>query len=212
MSHRSTPWIEIAVLIVLTAFLLGGAAGVPFHPDESSWLFQSRDLEGVFTRPLSLAWRPAARDTPELSYRLLNAPLAKYILGTARLAAGFSAASVGTDWSWSRSWDENVADGALPAQGLLAAARRASALLLIPAVVALYFCGRAVGGRGTGVAAAIFLGTNALVLLHGRRAMAEGALTLAICLALVGLIYADRHPWLAGLAAGVAFARHRRRL
>jgi hypothetical protein len=36
--------------------------------------------------------------------------------------------------------------------------------------------------------------------------MAEGALTLAVCLALLGLLYADRHAWLAGLAAGLAFA------
>jgi 4-amino-4-deoxy-L-arabinose transferase-like glycosyltransferase len=206
MRGRGYPWLEIVLLAVLAAFLLLGAAGVPFHPDETSWLFQTRDLEAVLSRPLALAWRDGAPPTPELTYRLLNAPLAKYILGTARWAAGVPAGSVENDWAWSNSWDENVAAGALPAEGLLAAARLASALLLIPAVVALYFCGRALGGRGTALAAAIFLATHALVLLHGRRAMAEGALIFAICLALLGLLYADRHPWLAGLAAGLAFA------
>jgi 4-amino-4-deoxy-L-arabinose transferase-like glycosyltransferase len=141
-----------------------------------------------------------------MTYRLLNAPLAKDVLAAARWIAGAPASAVATDWSWSASWDENVAAGALPGPGVLAAARTASAGLVVVAVVALYFCGTALAGRGTGLAAAILLGTNALILLHGRRSMAEGALTAAVCLALLGLIHADRHPWLAGLAAGAAFA------
>jgi 4-amino-4-deoxy-L-arabinose transferase-like glycosyltransferase len=198
--------LEGALLVLLTAVLLGGAARVPFHPDESSWLFQSRDLESLMARPLSLAWRATSEPSPEVTYRLLNAPLAKYVLAVGRLAAGYPAVTVATDWNWSASWGENVTAGALPDAGLLAAARLASALLLVPAVIAMYFSGRAVGGRAAGVAAAVFLGTNALVLLHGRRSMAEGALTLAVCLALLGALHADRHPWLAGAAAALAFA------
>ncbi len=206
MKSGGYPWIELAALVLFSLFVIGGASGVPFHPDESSWLFQSRDLEGLLTDPASLAWRSDARPPQELTYRLLNAPLAKYILGAARLAAGFPASSVDSDWDWTKTWEENVAAGALPSERLLQDARRTNALLLIPAVIALYLCGRALGGRTTGLAAALLLATNALVLLHGRRAMAEGALTLGVCLALLGLLYADRHPWLAGLAAGVAFS------
>ena len=206
MKGTPYPWIEIAALLLFSIFLVGGASGVPFHPDESSWLFQSRDLEGLLSDPASLAWRRDVGATQDLTYRLLNAPLAKYILGAARLAGGFPATAVDSDWDWTKAWEENVRAGALPSERLLRDARRASALLLIPAVIALYLCGRALGGRTTGLAAAILLATNALILLHGRRAMAEGALTLGICLALLGLLYADRHPWLAGLAAGLAFS------
>jgi 4-amino-4-deoxy-L-arabinose transferase-like glycosyltransferase len=206
MIRRGFPWVEGALLVLLAAILVSGAARVPFHPDETSWLFQSRDLESLVSSPLSLAWRETSATTPELTYRLLNAPLAKYVLGAARLVAGYPAASVATDWNWSLSWEPNVSAGALPDDGLLAAGRVASALLLLPAVIAMYFSGRAVGGRGAGLAAAVLLGLNALVLLHGRRAMAEGALTLAVCLALLGSLHADRHPWLAGAAAGLAFA------
>ena len=206
MKRMGFPWLEIVLLVTLSVFLLGGAAGVPFHPDETSWLFQSRDLEALLARPQSLAWRGRLEPSPEMTYRLLNAPLAKDVLAAARWIVGIPASAVAVDWSWSSSWDENVAAGALPPPGVLAAARTASAGLVVLAVAALYLCGRALGGRGTGLAAAILLGTNALVLLHGRRSMAEGALTLAVCLALLGLLYADRHPWLAGLAAGLAFA------
>ena len=206
MKRMGFAWLEIVLLVALSVFLLSGAAGVPFHPDETSWLFQSRDLEALLSRPLSLAWRGLLEPSPEMTYRLLNAPLAKDVLAAARWIVGVPASAVAVDWSWSKSWDENVAAGALPPPGVLAAARTASAGLVVLAVVALYLCGRALGGRGTGLAAAILLGTNALVLLHGRRSMAEGALTLAVCLALLGLLYADRHPWLAGLAAGLAFA------
>jgi 4-amino-4-deoxy-L-arabinose transferase-like glycosyltransferase len=206
VKHVAYPWLEVVLLVALAAFLLGGAAGVPFHPDETSWLFQSRDLEAFLARPQSLAWRGGFEPSPEMTYRLLNAPLAKDVLAAARWIAGAPASAVAVDWSWSASWDDNVAAGALPAPGVLAAARAASAGLVLLAVVALYFCGTALAGRGTGLASSILLGTNALVLLHGRRSMAEGALTFAVCLALLGVMHADRHPWLAGLAAGAAFA------
>jgi 4-amino-4-deoxy-L-arabinose transferase-like glycosyltransferase len=206
MNSRGYPWVEFAILLLLSVYIVSGAAQVPFHPDESSWLFQSRDLEGLVSDPASLAWRRGVEPDQEMTYRLLNAPLAKYVLGAARVAAGFPASTVESDWHWGKTWEENVLADALPPEGLLHAARRASALLLIPAVIAIYFCGRALGGRTTALVAAILLATNALVLLHGRRSMAEGALTLGVCLALLGLLYADRHPWLAGLAAGLAFS------
>lgn len=160
----------------------------------------------LFRYPGSLAWTAEAPPSADLTYRLLNAPLAKYILGAARLAAGIPSTAVAHDWDWTLSWDDNIAASAMPSPSLLLASRIASALLLIPAIVAMYFSGRALGGRSTAILAALLLATNALVLLHGRRSMAEGALTLGVCLALLGLLHADRHPWLAGAAAGLAFA------
>ena len=206
MRGWGTLWVELVALLLLSIFIVGGASRIPFHPDEASWLFQSRDLEDLISDPSSLAFRSNVEPTQETTYRLLNAPLAKYVLGAARMAAGYPASSVDSDWLWTKTWEDNVAAGALPDEGLLRAVRRASALLLIPAIIALYSCGRALGGRMTGLAAAALLATNALVLLHGRRSMAEGALTLGISLALLGLLHADRHPWLAGLAAGLAFS------
>ena len=206
MSVLRYPRLEIVLFVLLAVFLLAGAASVPFHPDETSWLYQSRDLEALFRAPASLPWRTETPPSQDLTYRLLNAPLAKYVLGAARLAAGYPAETVSTDWDWTQSWDENTRASALPSPGLLAAGRVASTLLLVSSLVPIYFAGRALGGRASGLGAALLLATNALALLHGRRSMAEGALILGVSLALLGLFYADRHPWLAGIASGLAFA------
>ncbi|HMK07799.1 MAG TPA: glycosyltransferase family 39 protein [Anaerolineales bacterium] len=206
MSRAGRWWPEVVLLALLSGFVVLGADSVPFHPDETSWLFQSRDTEILLTQPLALAWRSDSPASAEMTYRLLNAPLAKYVFGAARALIRAPASDVAVDWDWSRSWEENVAAGALPPSRVLAAARVASAVLVALAVVVLYLCGRFLAGRGAGLAAAALLATNALALLHGRRAMAEGALTFAICLALLGLLHADRHPWLAGVATALAFA------
>ena len=200
---RSTA-VEAALFAVLSIFLLSGVDQVPFHPDESSLLFQSRDLEALVTRPLDLAWAPGPAPNSEMTYRLLNAPLAKYVLGLARALAGYGPDSVSVDWDWSKSWGQNVVAGALPSAPLLHAARTASTVALLGAVIALYFAGRKAGGRAAGLAAALLFGLNALSLLHGRRAMAEGTMLLGVAAATLGLLVADRRPFLAGLAVALA--------
>jgi 4-amino-4-deoxy-L-arabinose transferase-like glycosyltransferase len=200
---RSTA-VEAALFAVLSIFLLSGVDQVPFHPDESSLLFQSRDLEAIVTRPMDMAWVPGQAPTPEMSYRLLNAPLAKYVLGLARVLAGYGPDSVSVDWDWSKGWDENVVSGALSPAPLLHGARTASTVALLGATIALYFAGRKAGGRAAGLAAALLFGFNALALLHGRRAMAEGTMLLGIAAAALGLLIADRRPFLAGLAVALA--------
>jgi 4-amino-4-deoxy-L-arabinose transferase-like glycosyltransferase len=200
---RSTA-VEAALFAVLSIFLLSGVDLVPFHPDESSLLFQSRDLEALVTGPLSMAWTPGNAPTPEMTYRLLNAPLAKYVLGVARRLAGYGPDSVSVDWDWSKSWGQNVVAGALPPAPLLHGARTASTVALLGAVIALYLAGRKAGGRAAGLAAALLFGLNALSLLHGRRAMAEGTMLFGVAAATLGLLAADRRPFLAGLAVALA--------
>ncbi len=204
MRSLRQPWPELVLLAVAAIWILSGAGSTPFHPDEASLLFQSRDLELLLSDPAEMAWSNSSASSPELTYRLLNAPLPKYVLGLGRWAVGAAAGEVDVDWDWSMSWSANQAAGALPDQRTLAGPRLASASMVVLAVVALYFAGRILGGRSTGIAAALFLATNALVLLHGRRAMAEGVLILGVSAAVVGLLAADRRPWLSGLAAGIA--------
>lgn len=203
------PAITWGLFIALAVFMLLGVGSVPFHPDETSLLYQSRDLEALFTRPLSLAYEPSEPLDLAGEYRALNAPLSKYVLGAGRLAAGYGPSTVSIDWDWGRTWQENVQRGAMPPQGAMLGARVASTLVMLLGLVAVYFVGEAVDGKLVGGTAAVILGTNALALVHGRRAMAEGTLVLGIALALLGAIHARRRPWLVGLAAAVAFtAKH----
>jgi 4-amino-4-deoxy-L-arabinose transferase-like glycosyltransferase len=206
--NRSTA-VPAIILTLLLAFLFLGVGRVPFHPDETSLLYQSRDLELYLSDPRSMVWSEAGRGRAEQDYRALNAPLSKYVLGIGRRLAGHGADEVGVDWDWSLSWEENRSRGALPAAEVLLPARLASTSLVAAAVLLMYLCGLRLGGRFTGLAAALLLGLNALVLLHGRRAMAEGTLIFAVCLGLWGILQADRRPWLAGLATALAFsAKH----
>jgi 4-amino-4-deoxy-L-arabinose transferase-like glycosyltransferase len=156
-----------------------------------------------------MVWQEARRAEAEQQYRALNAPLSKYVLGLGRSLAGHGPAEVSVDWNWSLTWEQNRARGAVPAEPVLSSARAASTALLAVSLVLMYLCGLRIGGRSLGLLAAILLGLNALVLLHGRRAMSEGTLIFAVCLAMWGMLRTDRRPWLAGLATALAFcAKH----
>ena len=124
--------VEAALLAALSIFVLSGIDRVPFHPDEASLLFESRDLESLLARPLDMAWDPLKPSSAEMTYRLLNAPLPKYVLGLGRALAGFGPETVAVDWDWSKTWTQNAIAGALPPRDLLAAARTASATRASP--------------------------------------------------------------------------------
>jgi hypothetical protein len=197
-------------ILLLTLFALSGAGEVPFHPDESTYLFMSADFDLYLRAPLSLAWDPARPADPQTPadwrqrYRLLDAPLTRYLLGAGRTVAGLPA--LPADWNWGKTWEENRQAGAQPAAGLLAAGRAAVTLLLPLTLFFLYLSGSIIGGRWTGLLAVLFLGLNALIQLHARRAMTEGALVFGVSFALWSFLQGDRRAWLAGMGAALAFA------
>jgi 4-amino-4-deoxy-L-arabinose transferase-like glycosyltransferase len=209
------------IALALSAFYLGGTQFVPFHPDESTYLFMSVDFEALWRNPTALIYS-AEKDTPALRrlpnnqlpgdvlrqrYRALDAPLTRYLVGVGLSLAGQTAP--GVDWDWSLDWESNRQAGALPSNEMLLAGRLAVVLLLPFSMLLLYASGRQAGSPLTGLLAVALLGINGLVMLHTRRAMAEGALVFCVALALYGFIRGDRQPWLAGLGAALAFnAKH----
>ncbi len=208
MNSASRPSLLPILLLALAAlaFHLWGIPGVPFHPDETSILYQSRDLELLFSEPRSLLWDPEAEDTLDQTYRSLNAPLPKYVVGLGRLLSGTEPRTQDVDWDWSADWSENVLKGALPPDRMLYGARAAGTLLLPFSMLFLYLTGSRLGGGFVGIASALLLAFHALILLHTRRAMAEGVLAFGVTFALWSALLADRKPWLAGLASAVAFS------
>ncbi len=206
MSTQREALLVALMIAALTALQLWGIDEVPFHPDETSLLFQSRDLELIVEDPGGMAWRAEAALDRQLQYRLLNPPLPKYILGVGRRLAGYGPDAVSTDWDWGGYWELNVQSGALPTIELLRGARLASTVLLPLTLLAIYLVGRRLQGPTAGIAAVLLLGTSALLMLHGRRAMSEGALVLGVCVAAYGIVTAGRRPWLAGLGAALAFS------
>jgi hypothetical protein len=196
-------WVLLILLALLTAFYVLGLPAVPFHPDESTQLYMSADFEQLLTNPFELAFNPNAQGDMKQHYRLIDAPLTRYLLGFGRTIGGFPA--LRTDWDWSKTWDENVQAGALPSEDLLYTGRLAITSLLPLGLLFLYLAGKQVGDGMTGLWAALFLGLNALVLLHARRAMAEGALIFGVAFFLWSLFQGDRRAWLCGLAMAIAF-------
>lgn len=200
-----TSAVLLAVWLVFGFFFLRGAAGVPFHPDESTQLYMSSELEVMFSNPLSMLYRPELGDDPRQNYRLLDAPLTRLSIGIARqLAGGLPALPL--DWDWALTWDENLAAGTFPSPGLLLVGRYATGSLALLALIFLYQAGKRLGGWWLGFLAAALLALNALYLLHARRAMAEGPLLFGVTLTIWGFLDGERRPWLAGLGAALAFS------
>ncbi len=193
----------LALIIAFTIFAIAGLRGVPFHPDESTQLFTSSDFETLWRDPLSLAWSETQPNDLRTHYHLVDAPLTRYLLGMGRSLAGLPALPV--DWDWSKSWEANRAAGALPDPKLLFVGRLTLTLLLPFSLVLVYLIGRQMDRQPTGWLSVLLMGTNALLLLHNRRAMAEAALTFGVVFALWSFLYGDRRPWLAGLGLALAF-------
>ncbi|HJW91503.1 MAG TPA: hypothetical protein VJ436_12745, partial [Anaerolineales bacterium] len=189
-------------LLALSTLLAAYLPGVPFHPDESTLLMMSADFELLWREPLSLAYRPELAGDPQMRYRGIDAPLVRYGIGLGRVLAGMPAPQV--DWDWSASWEANRGWGAVPSPGLLFAGRLFTAGLIPLGLVGLYLAARQVTSARGSLAAAFFLGSNALVLLHARLAMAEAPLIFGVAAFLGSLGYSRRFPWLLGLAAALA--------
>ncbi len=192
---------------LVSALALKDVDRVPFHPDESTYIYMSRDLELLVQDGMSLAWQPDATLTAETRYRLIDAPLARYIIGVARWL--FNVPSLPADWDWGKSWEENQAMGALPSSELLKLARQALTSLLPLSLLFLYLTVKKVFHPITTMAIILLMGSHALILVHARRSMAEGALLLGLTFTLWSFTWIDKHPGLAGLAMAVAInAKH----
>jgi 4-amino-4-deoxy-L-arabinose transferase-like glycosyltransferase len=191
------------VLVLLSVFFVWGLQFIPFHPDESTYLYMSSDFDVLLSDPLSLAWHTNQENDPRQRYRELDAPLHRYILGVGRTLAGLPALPV--DWDWSSSWEDNIASGAYDDQ-LLSIGRLSVTILLPLSLFFIYQIGKSVHGYKLGLIVVLLLCSNALVLLHARRAMAEGVLLFGVTLALWGFLQGRGRSWLAGLGMAIAFS------
>ena len=176
---------------------------VPFHPDESTQIFMSGDLEEFFDDPAGLIWNQNIPVDSRMNYRLLDAPLARELIGVFRILAGYSALPV--DWNWSKSWQENKEGGALPSAEVLVASRLASAIYFPFDLFFLYLIGQKIRGKSLGWTMVVLFSVNALVLLHTRRAMSEGPLVFFIILSIWCFLQNPKYLFLTAIPAALAF-------
>lgn len=194
-------WAAMGMILLLTVLYAWTLPDVPFHPDESTHIFMSKDIS---KNPLALAWDGDLPLSAEERYRAIDAPLAKYLIGTVRET--FSIPPLTADWNWSLSWEENLTAGALPSNRQLIFAR-STMVLLLPFSLGLYYLAlKKIIPAIPSLVAVLLLGLNPLLLLHARRAMSEGPLLFGTALFLWAATRDKRNPWLIGLAAGIAVA------
>ena len=210
---RRRSLIDALWLVLLCAYVLAGTAVAPFHADESTLVFMSRDyayqfLQGDLAR---VAFQDDSPD-PDLQYlRLINGSISKYTIGLGWHLAGYSVNDVNEQWDWGADWDYNSRTGHAPSRGLLLAARWQSALFTAASVVVLFVLARRLGGRPVAYLASAYYALNPVILLSGRRAMMEGSLLFfGLLVVLAALIYLRRRSWRwalgLGAAAGLAVA------
>jgi 4-amino-4-deoxy-L-arabinose transferase-like glycosyltransferase len=195
--------IFLAVLAVYSAAYLRGVSTVPFHPDESTYLYTSVDVELFWQRPAALFWNADPEDEKLQHYRILDAPLVNAVIALGRWVIG--AQPLAVDWDWSKTWEQNQQAGALPSQDLLLAGRYASAVLFPFSVLFVFLAVRKTAGDFPAWTAALLLASNALALLHTRRAMAEGVLLFTTTWTMWSLVTFEKRPWLTALPAALAF-------
>ncbi len=197
--------------IFLPALVIGGVSAlyfttaplVPFHPDESTYLYTSQDLHAWLDgEPANLSYTPATAETRRVYYRLVDPPFAKLMIGLG-LALGNANPPL-TDWRWNIDWESNLAAGSLPDSGALLAGRLAVQVWFPLTLLWVYWIGHKFGGVPTGFLAVLFFGLNALTLLHTRRAMSEGILIFFSALTLTLMLHKPRQFIFAAAAAALA--------
>jgi len=196
-------WIIHVIFLFLTLFYLWGMDFVPFHPDESTQIFMSEDSFDFIKDPFSLSYSPDSDLSSKIIYRAIDMPLTRYLIGFARFIT--NSPGLQSDWDWALTWKQNLKTGAFPSQSLLKTARIIPTLLIPLSIYLFYFSIRKILPKPPALIAVIFLGLNPLILLHGRRAMAESALLFGITLFLWSVTRDRIKSVLIGVAIAIAF-------
>jgi 4-amino-4-deoxy-L-arabinose transferase-like glycosyltransferase len=190
MLQKPVRTIILQILLVLgivlwLLFYFGGLATVPFHPDEATQIFMSQDVDHLISgKGSELIYDPVKSADPAQQYRLLDAPITKYIIGLARQITNSPALK--SDWDWTKTWEEN--NSSLPNPKLLLVSRISIAILLPITLLMFFALIKNIFGKPIAITSTILFMTNSLILLHTRRAMAEGSLLFFIVAGLLLLI------------------------
>jgi 4-amino-4-deoxy-L-arabinose transferase-like glycosyltransferase len=199
-------WIFL-YLGLLVVYILSGTDLVPFHGDESTQIFMSRDYAYQFMeRDLSKIYYSENPSSPtEQELRLLNGTVAKYLIGLAWHLRGFNPAQINEQWDWGADWNYNQTYHHAPTDALLQVARAPSAILLAVGAILIFVIGWQVGGLPTAYFASLYYAINPALLLNGRRAMMEGSFTFfSLLTVLTGIWLLQRPSWRSTLALGLA--------
>lgn len=199
--NKTQRFLPYFIMVLLSIYYFASIMQVPFHPDESTQIYMSSDLEKFFTSPEELFWVKNGLEDRRMELRMLDAPLSRYFIGIARLISGQDPTT--SDWDWSLTYVENQENGALPSKNLLFSSRLAVSFLFPFSLVLIWHLLKKNFGALAGWFGIFATAGNALVLLHTRRAMAE-SLTFFFVICLIYFLFSKRpNPLLLGLLAAL---------
>lgn len=194
--------VSILLILIVSVFYFIGIKTVPFHPDESTQIFMSSDFIQFFKNPQTLFWFQQDSADIRQQYRELDAPMTRYVIGFGRWIT--STPPLKSDWNWSQSWEINISNDAMPSEKQLLVSRFSIAAIFPFTLLFIYLTGIKIQGRITGLAALLFFSSNALILLHTRRAMAESLLVFFSIISIYFVFSARSKLWLAAVPIALA--------
>jgi len=176
---------------------------IPFHPDESTQIFMSKDVELIINDTSELYFQEDAQDSDEQNYRLLDAPLPKYFIGIFRII--FKLEPIHFDWNWSKSWTEN--QNAIPINQLLLISRLSAAIFFPFSIILFALILKEIFRSDILliIFSLILFASNSLLLLHTRRAMAESSMIFFLIISLFALCKIPK-KWLFLASVPISFA------
>lgn len=173
-------------VIALMAYVFAGMATVPFHADESTQIYLSRDYWDVM-REESL--EPLVISEPYGTYeqaRLTNGILNPLAIGFAWETSNLRRSQLpNTPWDWEVGYAKNVSLRTVPNDTQLHASRLPSTIALMFSVPLMYALGRLGGGRLGGFIASGLFALDPVLLIEGRRALGHGGVLFLGLLTLI---------------------------
>lgn len=201
---KNTATYILAVIFILLAsiFYFRDLRSIPFHPDESTQIFMSSDVDIIFKDISAIFWDNNPPDSIRQTYRLLDAPIARYLIGLGRLVVNIP--PLENDWNWSNSWEQNLLSHAYPSNLQLLVARIYTASFFPFSMYLLFKIGKHTSSILFGWILMVLFASNSLILLHTRRAMSEGPLVFFIILFLWSLLKTKKSVFLSAFALALA--------
>lgn len=197
--------IDVLWVVGWMLYVLAGTPLVPFHGDEATTIWMSRDYGYLVNGQLDrVRYQQPPVDEAEQQLRLITGALSKYLMGISWQLNGYDTDDLNQQWVWGAGWSWNQQNGHAPDDTLLMLGRWPSALMLALSVPVMFAIVYISGGRVPAYVAVMLLASNPAVLLNGRRAMFEGGLILfSLLVLLAGLLFVQKQTWWRALFLGV---------
>lgn len=200
-TKRAIRWIlAVIYLSAWMGYMLAGVPLTPFHGDESTLIYATRDYFDQFvTRDIAEITSTAPDVDPmDKNLRLLDGRVQKYWGGFVYHLTGGTPDGLNQPWEWGSDDTYNLQNGNVPSPHVLHIHRWAGALFLALCVPAAFGIGMSIGGWPAALIFPALMALSPNILLNGRRAMMEAplmAFSLLMVLSALRWAGAGRYGW-----------------